>query len=86
MSKTFSEILKIFLTILLSSSMTVVVLSGTVINRKADKKYVDDQDDKIKLEYKEADETLKEVFLNEIKEVKEMQKEIRTDIKELIKK
>jgi hypothetical protein len=86
MGKALSEIVKIIITALLSVLMTVVVLSGTVIGRKADKEYVDKQDEQIKTEFRTADKELKTDFLNIIEEIKEMQKESRDDIKELLKR
>lgn len=93
MGKTASEIVKILASIILSSLMTIVIMSGTVIKSKADKDYVDKEDkklyvkiEKVRDDYEKDCEVLKEDFLREVKEMKESQQTIESDIKELLKR
>lgn len=93
MGKTASEIVKILASIILSSLMTIVIMSGTVIKGKADKDYVDKEDkkldvkiEKVRNDYEKDCEVLKEDFLREVKDMKESQQTIESDIKELLKR
>lgn len=93
MGRTITEILKIMITAILSVFMTVVLLSGTVIRNKADKKYVDKQDSKLekKIEtveenYKEEDKKLKADYIREMNRMNGVQEIIQTDIKKILEK
>lgn len=93
MPKTWGDFLKIFITAVISMLMTFVVMSGTVISKKADKDYVDEQDkelqdkiEKVEDEYKEECKELKKDFLRIVEEIKGVNSEMQKDIKELLKR
>lgn len=93
MGKVMSEMLKITISSILSILMTIVVLSGTVIGKKADKEYVDKQDDKIEThinkieaDYQRKDQELKADYLRQATEIKESQKTMQEDIKKILQK
>lgn len=87
------ELLKISVTAIFSILATVIIMSFTVLRSKADKTYVDKQDDKIdtridevKRDYRAGDQELKKDIYLEVQEIKEANKEIQKDIKEILKK
>jgi len=93
MNKTLAEYLKIIITAILSVFMTLVVMSGTVIKRKADKAYVDAQDAKIEIridrneaDYRRQDAQLKAAYQREINKVNNTLDEVQKDIKTILTK
>lgn len=85
MGKTFTEIGKIILTAFLSFLISFVVISQTIISRRATIEYVDKQDYLIREDMKLGDETLKNDFIREVDKLNETVIIISEDIKELLR-
>jgi len=93
MGKAMGEIGKIIVAAIISIFSTYIVMSKTIIEKKADVDYVNVQDDrlekeiiKVSLDYKEKDKELKEDFIRIVEKIDKTITEQGKDIKELLKR
>ena len=88
-----TEFLKIAITAILSMFLTVVVLSSTVINKKANKEYVDKRDQEITIkldqtvrDFRSQDVQIKADFQREINRANTTLDEVQKDIKKILER